>query len=66
MKCGRRKTNENKLEIEPMEFKKVQSFKYLGLVGNQNKETERVKERINARNVAFYANKKIFHCKLQS
>jgi hypothetical protein len=54
------------LEIEPMELKKVQFFRYLGSVGNQNKETEGVKERINAGNVAFYANKKIFHCKLLS
>jgi hypothetical protein len=34
MKCGRRKTNENKLEIEPMEIKKGQSLKYLGSVVN--------------------------------
>jgi hypothetical protein len=30
MKHGRRKTNGNKLEIETMEFEKVQSIKYLG------------------------------------
>jgi hypothetical protein len=30
MKCGSRKTNENKLEIETMVFGKVLSFKYLG------------------------------------
>jgi hypothetical protein len=27
MKCGRRKTNENKLEIETMEFEMVQNNK---------------------------------------
>jgi hypothetical protein len=44
MKCGRRKTNENKLEIETMEFEKVQSFKYLGSVVNHNNVAEEVKE----------------------
>jgi ABC-type sugar transport system ATPase subunit len=28
MKCGERKTNENKLQIKTMKFEKVQSFKY--------------------------------------
>jgi hypothetical protein len=42
MKCGRRKTNENKLEIETLESEKFQSFKYLGSVVNQNNETEEV------------------------
>jgi hypothetical protein len=50
-----------------MEFEKVQSFKYLGTVINQNNEIEKeVKGRINARNKAFYANKKMFECKLLS
>jgi hypothetical protein len=40
MKCGRRKTNGNKLQIETMEFKNIQSFKYLGSVVNQNNEIE--------------------------
>jgi hypothetical protein len=44
LKCDRRKTNENKLEIETMEFKKVQSFKYLGSVDNQINKIEEVKE----------------------
>jgi hypothetical protein len=33
-----------------MEFEKVQSFKYLGSVVNQNIEIEEVKERINVGN----------------
>jgi hypothetical protein len=36
----RRKTNENKLEIEAMHFEKIQSFKYLGSVVKQHNETE--------------------------
>jgi hypothetical protein len=64
MKCGRRKTSENKLEIETTKFGKVHSFKYLGSVVNQNNETDEVKERINAGNKAFYVNKKMFHCKM--
>jgi hypothetical protein len=54
MKYGRRKTNESKLE---MEFEKILSLKYLGSVVNRNNEIEKVKERINAGNKAFYANK---------
>jgi hypothetical protein len=40
MECGSRKATENKLEMETMEFGKVQSFKYLGSVVNQNNEVE--------------------------
>jgi hypothetical protein len=40
MKCGCRETNSNKLEIEAMEFEKVQSFKYLISVVNQNNGIE--------------------------
>jgi hypothetical protein len=40
MECGMRKTIENKMEMETVEFGKVQSFKYLGLVVNQNNEIE--------------------------
>jgi hypothetical protein len=66
IKRGRRKTNGNKLETGTMEFKKVQSFKYIGSVISQNNEIEEVKERMNARNKAFYANKKMFQCELLS
>jgi acetyl-CoA carboxylase alpha subunit len=66
MNCGRRKANENKLEIETMEFEKVQSFKYLDSVVNQKNEIEKIKKRINAENKAFYANKQMFQCKLLS
>jgi hypothetical protein len=44
MKCGRRKTNGNKLEIKTMEFEKVQSFKYLDSVVNQHNEIKKLKK----------------------
>jgi hypothetical protein len=66
MKCCRRKTKENKLKMETMEFEKFQSFNYLGSVVNQNNEIEEIKERINARNKAPCANKQMFLCKLLS
>jgi hypothetical protein len=52
VKCGRRETNENKLQIETMEFEKVQSFKYLCWTVNQNSETEEVKE--NMQGIRLY------------
>jgi hypothetical protein len=61
MKCGGRKTNENKLEIETMEFKMVLSFKFPGSVVNQTNETEEVKERLNAGNKAFMLTKRCFN-----
>jgi hypothetical protein len=60
MKCGRRETKENTLKL-----KKVQAFKYLGCVVNQNNKIE-VKEIINAGNKALHDNKKMFQCKLLS
>jgi hypothetical protein len=54
------------LEIETMEYEKVQFFKYLCSVVSQNNEIEEVKERINAENKAFYANKQTLQCKLLS
>jgi hypothetical protein len=53
-------------ETETMEFDEVQSFKYLGLVVNQTNEKEEVKERINAGNKDFHANKKTLQCQLLS
>jgi hypothetical protein len=47
MECGRRKTNENKFEIETMEFEKVHSFRYLGSVLNQKNEIGVVKAGIS-------------------
>jgi hypothetical protein len=38
-----RKTNENKLKIETMEFEKFQTFKYLGSVVNQTNKIEEFK-----------------------
>jgi hypothetical protein len=62
IKCGTRETKENTLQL-----KKVQSFKYLGCVVNQNNEIEEVKEIINAGKKALHAKKKkMFQCKLLS
>jgi hypothetical protein len=65
--CMRKQRRGNKLEIGDMRFESVQFFKYLGSTVNQkNTIKEEIKERLIARNKAFYANQKMFQSKLLS
>jgi hypothetical protein len=58
MKCTRKETQLDRLNLENMQIDQVRSFRYLGtFVNGNNTLEEEIRERIAKGNKAFYANK---------
>jgi hypothetical protein len=67
MKCTRKVTQPDRLEVGNMQVDQVRSFSYLGTIVNKNTTLEEeIRERIAKGNIALYAYKTLFTSKMVS
>jgi hypothetical protein len=64
VKCSRNTSFETQINVEGMQFEKIEAFEYLGSIVSEDNSIEReIQQRIAAGNRAYFANKIMFTSK---